>query len=153
MVHLHTRRQNAYTYKKFFKEINEQTHGIYTQSSYYSTPEEIKLTYVEKWSWEIKIVNKISRLERQTWYFFPCTERAHIVLVNSLSAWLIQNSYGTHLRYICEGVSGEVDMREDPLWKWAHQPTGWWCWTENEHQDSHLFAFLTEWQCVWKTSE
>ena len=33
----------------------------YIQSSYYSTPEGIKLAHVEKWSWAIKIVNKISQ--------------------------------------------------------------------------------------------
>lgn len=50
MVHLHTHAGKMLTHKIFFKETNEQKHGIYTQSSYYSTPEGIKLTYVENWS-------------------------------------------------------------------------------------------------------
>lgn len=69
--------------------MNEQKYGIYTQLSYYSTSEGIKLTHVEKWSWEIKIVNKISRIGKTNIAFFsPCREHTHIVLVNSLSTWL-----------------------------------------------------------------
>lgn len=44
---------------------------------------------MENWSWEIKIVNKITQTGKTNIaFFFSCTEHTHIVLVNSLSTCL-----------------------------------------------------------------